>query len=156
MTKLDQIAQDTKVLRERLVEKEPGHFSTRRIVSAFFGALFFGFTFVLKGLLIEVGIQLSNLHLTLITLATWTILSAEIYYVGYSRVQNQHKRHFGQFWLKRIASYYLIALFTSFLLLSVYGIPELLGSLWYTFKLVIAVSFPAAVGAAAADLLGKY
>ncbi len=156
MNKLDKIARDTQILRERLVEKVPGHFGMRRVISAFFGALFFGFTFVLKGLLIDVGINLSNLHLALITLATWAILSAEIYFVGYSRVTNQHQRQLGQFWLKRITAYYLIALFTSFLLLSVYGIPELVGTPWLTFKLVIAISFPAAVGAAAADLLGKY
>ena len=156
MAKLDQIARDTQVIGERVVEKVPGHFGMQRIVSAFFGALFFGFTFVLKGLLLEVGINLSNTHIVLITVATWTILSAEIYFVGYSRVPNQHKRHFGQFWLKRITSYYFIALFTSFLLLSVYGIPELVGSPIHTFNLVIAVSFPSAVGAAAADLLGKY
>lgn len=156
MTKLDQIARDTQILRERLVEKEPGHFGMRRIVSAFFGALFFGFTFVLKGLLFEVGLNLSNANLLLLILTAWIILSAEIYFVGYGRVLDKTKRPFGQFWAKRIITYYCIALFTSFLLLSVYGVPEMVQNTWLTFKLVIAVSFPAAVGAALADLLGKY
>lgn len=156
MTKLDQIARDTQVLRERLVEKAPSRFSSRHIVSAFFGALFFGFTFVLKGLLFEVGLELKHAHLVLLTLTTWIILSAEIYFVGYSRVPDKDKRPFRQFWAKRIITYYFIALSTSFLLLSVYGIPEMVQNVWLTFKLVIAVSFPAAVGAALADLLEKY
>ncbi|MBI4145846.1 DUF2391 family protein [Candidatus Woesearchaeota archaeon] len=156
MKKINQIADDTRVLRERLVEKVPARFGMRHLVSAFFGALFFGFTFVLKGLLIEVGINLSGANLLLITFATFAILSAEIFFVGYSRVPDKHKRPFGQFWRKRIIAYYGIALFVSFLLLSVYGIPEIVGSSWLTFKLVIAISLPAAVGAAMADLLGKY
>ena len=156
MAKIDQVAKDVKVLKERLVEKVPGHFGMRHIIVAFFGALFFGFTFVLKGLLFQVGLVLSNTDLVMITLATWLILTAEIYFVGYMRVPDKERRHFGQFWLKRIFTYYLIALFTSFLLLSLYGIPKLAATSYNVLKLLIAVSFPAAIGAAGADLLGKY
>jgi len=156
MKNIDQIAEDTKVLRERLVEKIPGHFGMRHVVAAFFGALFFGFTFVLKGLLFQVGLALSNFHLVMITLATLAILSAEIYFVGYTRVPDKERRLFGQFWAKRIIAYYFIALFTSFLLLYVYGITVIVGDPFLVFKLVVAVSFPAAIGAAISDLLGKY
>ncbi len=156
MAKIDQIARDTQVLRERLVEKVPGHFGMHHIVSAFFGALFFGFTFVLKGLLLDVGLRLSNFHLALITITTWTLLSAEIYFVGYLRVPDKDRRLFGQFWAKRIVAYYLIAMFVSFLLLFVYGITDIVPEPYLVFKLVVAVSFPAAIGAAVADLLGKY
>jgi uncharacterized membrane protein len=158
MKKIDHIEQEVHILRERLVEKVPGHFDMRHVISAFFGALFFGFTFVLKGLLIQVGLALSSLHLIIITITTWALLSAEIYFVGYARVpaEQQKKRTFRQFWAKRIVTYYLISLFVAFLLLSVYGITDLVGDPSEVFKLVVAISFPAAIGAAVSDLLGKY
>ncbi len=156
MSKIDQIARDTQVLRERLVEKVPGHFDIRHVVAAFFGALLFGFTFVLKGLLLDIGLALSNFHLAMITITTWAILSAEIYFVGYLRVPDKDRRLFGQFWAKRIAAYYLISLFVAFLLLFVYGITAIVPEPYLVLKLVIAVSFPAAIGAAVSDLLGKY
>ena len=144
------------MLREALVERVPGHFGMVHLISAWLGSLFFGFTFVLKGLLLEVGLQLSTLHLVLITITTWAILSAEIFFVGYARVRDRSNRKFGQFWAKRIVGYYLIAVFTSFLLLSVYGLTEIAGGPYNSLKLIIAVSFPAAIGAAAGDLMGKY
>jgi uncharacterized membrane protein len=156
MAKIDQIARDVYILKERLVERVPGHFGMSHIMTSFFGALFFGFTFVLKGLLLQVGLALSSFHLMLITITTWALLSAEIYFVGYRRVPNKDRRPFGQFWAKRIIAYYLISLFVSFLLLFVYGITTMVPEPYLVFKLVVAVSFPAAVGAAVADLLGKY
>ncbi len=158
MTKIDRIAEDTRVLRERLVEKIPGHFDVKHLIVAFFGALFFGFTFVLKGLLIDVGLLLSTRDLVLMTLASWLILTAEIYYVGYARVPyNERKqRPFGQFWAKRIFSYYFISIAVAFILLYLYGIAQLVATPDNLLKLVIAISFPASIGAAVSDLLGKY
>lgn len=158
MAKIDQVARDVRVLKERLVEKIPGHFDIRHAIVAFFGALFFGFTFVLKGLLLDVGLALAIWDLVLMTIATWIILTAEIYYVGYARVPiNQRKiRPFGQFWIKRITTYYFIALFTAFLLLYLYGMAEMAGTADNVLRLVVAISFPAAIGAAVSDLLGKY
>ncbi len=156
MTKIDQVAKDVKILKERLVEKIPGHFGMGHIIGAFFGALFFGFTFVLKGLLLQVGLLLTNIDMFMITLTTFIILTAEIYFVGYMRVPDKWRRPFGQFWAKRILTYYLIAIFTSFLLLSLYGVTQIAGNPYNILKLLVAVSFPAAMGAAGADLLGKY
>lgn len=156
MKQIDQIAQDVRVIRERMVEKTPGHFDMRHVMTAFFGSLFFGFTFVLKGLLFEVGLALTTADLILMTAATWAILTAEIYFVGYTRVQNQRKRPFGQFWAKRFFTYYFIAIFTSFLLLSVYGTSKFVASPYQMFQLVVAISFPTSIGAAVSDLLGKY
>ena len=156
MAKLDQIAADTKMLRERLVDKVPAHFDLSHVMSAFFGALFFGFAFVLKGLLFQVGLALSLFHITLIIISTLAILSAQIYFIGYARVPHPERRPFGQFWIKRIIAYYAIAIFTAFLLLFVYGIVEMVQSPYLVFKLVIAMSFPAAIGAGTAHLLGKY
>ncbi|MBS3124743.1 DUF2391 family protein [Candidatus Woesearchaeota archaeon] len=156
MAKLDQIAMDTHVLRERLVDKVPSHFDLGHVMSAFFGALFFGFAFVLKGLLFQVGLALTPFNLVMIIISTFAILSAQIYFIGYTRVPNPERRHFGQFWAKRIIAYYAIAIFTAFLLLFVYGIVEMVQSPYLVFKLVIAISFPAAIGAGTAHLLGKY
>ncbi len=158
MSKIDRIEQEVHLIKERLVEKIPGHFDMRHVVAAFFGALFFGFTFVLKGLLIQVGLALNMFDLFLMTIATWIILTAEIYFVGYARIPlNQRKqRAFGQFWAKRIFTYYFISLFVAFLLLYLYGIAEMAGTPDNVLKLVVAISFPAAVGAAVSDLLGKY
>lgn len=156
MNKTDKIAKDVAILRERLVEKIPGHFGAEHVMVAFFGALLFGFTFVLKGLLFNVGLMLNWKHLIYITLATWILLTAEIYFVGYKRVPNKYQRHFGQFWAKRIVTYYFIALVTAALLLWLYQITEIAGTAYNILKLVVAVSFPAAIGAAISDLLGKY
>lgn len=156
MAKIDSIAKDVALLKERLVEKVPGDFGAEHIIIAFFGALLFGFTFVLKGQLFNVGLALDAEHLLAITAATWLILSAEIYFVGYRRVRDQYKRKFGQFWAKRIVTYYTIAILTSGLLLWLYQITSLAATPYNALKLVIAVSFPAAIGAAMTDLIGKY
>jgi uncharacterized membrane protein len=158
MSKIDRIEQEVHLIKERLVEKIPGHFDMRHVVAAFFGALFFGFTFVLKGLLLQVGLSLSMFHLIIISLTTWLILTAEIYFIGYARIPlNQRKqRTFGQFWAKRIITYYLIALFVSYLLLFVYGLTNIAQDAYHVLKLTIAISLPAAIGAAISDLLGKY
>lgn len=154
--KIENLAQDIRIIRERLVEKIPLHFTLRQVIVAFFGALLFGFTFVLKGLLLEVGLSLDTFQLFFITLTTWIILTAEIYFVGYHRVPDKKERPFGQFWAKRFFTYYLIALFVSILLLSLYGLTEMAGSIENLTKLVIVISFPCAIGAAASDLLEKY
>lgn len=128
----------------------------RHVISAWFGSLFFGFTFVLKGLLLEIGLRLDAIHIALLIAATLAIISAEIYFVGYARVPDKQRRRLFQFWAKRISAYYAIALFNSFLLLSVYGITTFIPDPALIFKLVIAISFPAGVGAAAGDLLDRY
>jgi len=156
MTTLKKIHEDIKILRERLVEKTPGHFGPRHLGTAFFGALLFSFTFVLKGLLFDVGLKLTKIQLVKIILITIAILTIQIYFLGYTKVQDKKQRPFGQFWAKRITSYYAIAIFTSTLLLYSYGILTLAGTTGNAIKLIIAVSFPAAVGAGAGDLLGKY
>ncbi len=158
MASLERIEQEVHLIKERLVEKIPGHFDMRHVVAAFFGALFFGFTFVLKGLLLQVGLSLGMFHIIIISLTTWLILTAEIYFVGYARIpiSQRKQRTFGQFWAKRIITYYLIALFVSYMLLFVYGLTNIAQDAYHVFKLTIAISLPAAIGAAISDLLGKY
>ncbi|PIN76036.1 hypothetical protein COV18_01275 [Candidatus Woesearchaeota archaeon CG10_big_fil_rev_8_21_14_0_10_37_12] len=154
MKKGDYLSRDIADIKS-LLKKVPEHFDASHVIAAFFGALFFGFTFVMKGLLFRVGLGLQSWNIFMIVIATVLIVSAEIYFIGYRRVENKHERKFGQFWLKRIVVYYVIALIVASLLLYIYGLFSglLPGD---AFRLIIAVSFPAAIGAASADLLRKY
>ncbi len=153
---IQQIAKDVKHIKAHLIEKVPDHFSKKHLIGAFFGAMLLGLTFMFKGLLYQISLSLTTFRLVLIVVATIIALSAEIYFIGYARVKNKTKRSFGQFWLKRISTYYFIALFVAALLVFIYGIHAFTGTWTNTFKVIISVSFPCAVGAAAADLLEKY
>ena len=157
MTKLDQIKKGVDELRNRLLIKEPEKFSVRDLVDAYFGALLLGMTFAVKGLLIKVSQALDTTHLVLIVVFTLLILTAEIYFIGYSRVTEKSKRKFGQFWLKRIFTFYLVAIVTSVFLVYLFGLnklPEVTNG--DVLNLAVLISFPCAIGAAIADLLKKY
>ena len=153
---MNSIAKDVKQIRDYLLFKEPEHFSAKRIVAAFFGALFLGLTFTLKGLLFEVSQAMSKQEVTLIIIGTIAILTAEIYFVGYKRVRRKKQRKFGQFWIKRMLAYYAIAIFVATVLVHMYGLQNFAVSQEHMINMIIAVSLPCATGAAAADLLEKY
>ena len=159
MSKIDDIKKGVDELRERMLIAEPAHFSVRDLVDAFFGALFLGITFIIKGLLIQVSTSLDNLHLTLIILSTLVIITAEIYFIGYSKVKKKSERKFGQFWLKRICAFYFVAVLTSTFLTYLFGLnllPEINNNLFNICRLVVLISLPCAIGAAITDLLKKY
>ena len=155
MKKIEEKIQE---LHESLIEKIPSHFSMRHVISAFIGALLFGLTFVMKGLLFQIALALTWKEIILIIISTLLILSGEIYFVGYFRLKPKHrkKRRFGQFWLKRITTYYGIAIAVSLFLIYIYGLEIFVGTTCNIFKLVVAVSLPAAIGASLADLVSKY
>ncbi len=150
---IKKIRKDIEIIKERIVIKTPTHFSLYHVFVSFFGALILGQTFVLKGLLYSVSYSLSPVHIFAIVFVTLFVLSAEIYYVGYRRVRDKRKRHFGQFWFKRISTYLLIAFIISFGLIFLYNLNS---SLDHTLKIVVAMSFPCAVGASLADLVERY
>jgi uncharacterized membrane protein len=87
---------------------------------------------------------------------TLIILSMQIYYIGYSRVTNRKQRHFGQFWLKRIASLYIIALVVSVFMVYLFDIDSIVRNGYEILKVVIALSMPCAIGAAVPSLLKQY
>jgi len=147
---------DVEELKRHLIEKEPTHFGARDIFTAFFGAILVGLTFTLKGLLFNVSKALTVKELSLIILATVIVLTAEIYLIGYQRVKKKEERKFGQFWIKRLLTYYGIALIVSASLIYIYGLHNLAADPYHVTKIVIAVSMPCAIGAAAADLLNRY
>jgi len=159
MAKIDDLKKGIDELKEELLVKEPSHFSERDLVSAFFGALLLGLTFAMKGLLIEVSQALTNWNIVFILLFTFIILTAEIYGIGYARVRKKNERKFGQFWLKRIIVFYLVALFVSILLVFVFGLNRLTslnGDYSNIVRLIVLISMPCAIGAATADLVKKY
>ncbi len=143
-------------IKKRLVEKVPDHFSKQDVVNAFFGALFLGLTFLFKGALIQVGLNILWDNVVIIVTSTLFILSTQIYFIGYKRVKNPEERPFGQFLFKRLTAIYGIALVVSFYLLYIFGFLTLLGSFTNLIKLTLLLSMPCSIGAAVGDLLKKY
>lgn len=157
--KEEELIQDIKTIKNKLIEKEPKRFDFRDIIHSFFGSLIFALTFALKGLLVEVALLLTVMHQVLIIISTLIILTGEIYFVGYIRVRIKKERKFLQFWFKRLITFYLIAILVSFFIIYIYGLynlPAVGNNIGNVFKLVIVVSMPAAIGAGLADLVKRY
>jgi len=153
---LSNIQKDIKLLRERMLEKVPGHFSQKDIINAFLGAMFIGLTFILRTDIIDIAINLDSSRVILIVFSTFLILTAEIYFIGYSRVPNKKTRPFGQFWAKRFVSLYIVTILVSLFLVYIFGINTFVNTGEEVFKIVVLVSMPCAVGAAIPSLLTKY
>jgi uncharacterized membrane protein len=157
MAKIDDIKKGVDELKARLLVQEPEDFSERDIIRSFFGALFLGLTFTVKGLLIQVSQALDKFHLAMIVVFTLLILTAEIYFIGYSRVTKKEERKLGQFWLKRLCTFYLVSGFTAAMLVFLFGLNKLPGvDNGGVMSLIILISMPCAIGAAISDLLNKY
>ena len=149
------LTRDISLLRRELLERVPPHFSVKDLIRSFIGALIIGMTFTFKGLLVEISVLLTTFHLTAIVLAGVFILTLEIYFIGYARVRVKRKRKFGQFWLKRILTFYSVTVIVVLFLIFIYGLDRIVGS-ENVFNLIIALSFPCAIGASLADLLKQY
>lgn len=143
-------------LNDKLLEKRPSHFSKRDIINAFFGALIISLTFVMKGALIQTAMNLSIYHIEAIILSTFLILGVEIYFIGYSRVQDKQLRRFGQFMTKRMVTLYVISLSVSFFLVYLLNLNAIMPDIYHTMKLVVVVSMPSSIGAAVPNLLKQY
>ncbi len=159
MSKVDSVKRGVDELRHKLLIKEPSDFSENDFFRAFFGALVFGMTFALKGLLIDVSMALTSRHIIAIVVATIFIMTAEIYFIGYRRIIRKDERKFGQFWLKRILAFYSVSIAVSLLLVYIYGLnnlPMIDNVPWNIARMTIAISMPCTVGAAISDLLKRY
>jgi len=150
------IQRDISLLRARMLEKIPGHFSQKDVINAFLGAMFIGLTFILRTDIIDIALRLDSYRIILITLSTFLILTAEIYFIGYSRVPNKKSRPFGQFWAKRFVSLYIVTILVSLFLVYTFGINTFVNTGEEVFKIVVLISMPCAVGAAIPSLLTKY
>ncbi len=155
---IEKIEEQMGKLHDKLLEKRPSHFRRRDIINAFFASFLLGLVFLFKGSLIQISLHLTEKNIIAIILTTIVILTLEIYFVGYTRVNPKERetRHFGQFWLKRLFTLYIISIIVSLGLVYLYGVNDIVGSSLNVFKVVVAVSMPCAVGAAMPSLLKKY
>lgn len=156
---LELLESSVEKIRETLLEKVPQKFSRRDIVNAIFGSMILGLTFVLKGGIITVALNLTEAHLFILIVATLLILMFEIYFISYCRVKDRTGRGMGQFITKRLFTLYSITLVTTLFLVYLLNLNNhpLVGNTFdNVLRLVILNSFPCAVGAAVPSLLKKY
>ena len=152
----DKIREDVDKVKRELVDKTPEHFGKRDVLRAFMGSLFFGFSVAFSSNTLNIAKNITGNHLLLVFLFILIILTSEIYFIGYSRVVDKARRRFGQFWLKRIVAFYLIALLVSFMIAYIFGLVYLTDSPSHFYNLVVIISAPASIGASVSDLLKKY
>ncbi|MGM5484325.1 MAG: DUF2391 family protein [Nanobdellota archaeon] len=146
------------VLKERFVDKTPNKFSMRDVARSFFGAMVVAFGYVLKGATVSTAVRMSQTHVLTLIFASLFILTLEIHYFGCRKIKNKKQRKPLQFILKRLPTFYLVSLIVSAGLVFIYGInyDALITGPYDVYKVIIAVSFPASLGAGLSDLLKKY
>jgi uncharacterized membrane protein len=151
----DLIKSDVERIKDKLIDHTPDHFSRQDWVRAFIGALFLGFSVLFSGNLFNISLNIPEVHVYVIILCTLVLLTLEIYIIGYSKVADKSSRRFGQFWIKRLISFYLVALIVSAGLSYIFGLQYLVVGHQFL-HLIIVLSAPCAVGASLGDLLKKY
>jgi len=152
----DVIKRDVEKIKQELIDKTPEHFSRKDVLRAFMGSLFLAFSVAFSGNIINIANKIPDNHLYMVFLFIMILLTAEIYFIGYSRVADKQNRKFGQFWIKRLLAFYFVALIVSFMIAYVFGLIYLVDSLNHYYKLIIIISGPASIGASISDLLKKY
>jgi uncharacterized membrane protein len=152
----DLIKDDVERVKDKLIDHTPEHFSKQDFVRASIGALFLGFGVLFSGNLVNLAMNLPVAHLFIIIFGTILILTLEIYIIGYSRVTDKITRRFGQFWMKRVAAFYIIAFIIAAMLSFTFGLQYLVPDGAHFFNLIVVVSAPCAIGASLGDLLKKY
>jgi uncharacterized membrane protein len=155
---IEHIEKNIDLLREKLLEKTPSHFSKRDVVNAAFSSLILGINFVLNGATVSTALRLTNVHVVLITICTLLILFAEIYFIAWSRVKDKSNRKLGQFMAKRLCTLYLITCLVSLFLVNILNINHAPGisSFYDVMKVVLLITMPCAIGAAIPSLLKQY
>ena len=151
----DLIKNDVERIKDKLIDHTPEHFSRQDFIRASIGALFLGFSVLFSGNLINLVTKLPTPHLYIIVLGTLLILTLEIYIIGYSRITDKISRRFGQFWMKRVAAFYITALAIAIVLSFTFGVQYLISEDKFV-SLIIVLSSPCAIGASLGDLLKKY
>jgi uncharacterized membrane protein len=150
------IKYDLERIQRELVDKTPEHFSKKDIMRAFMGSFFLAFGVLFSSNLLSVARVLPPHHLYIILGFTVLLLTEEIYFVGYARVINKHERKFGQFWIKRLLAFYLVALVVSFMITYVFGLIYIIPNSTVLLRFTVLISCPAAIGASIGDLIKKY
>ena len=152
----DLIKDDVQRMRDKLIDHTPEHFSKQDFVRASIGALFLGFSVLFSKNIIDLAMQIPVQQLFVIIFGTILILTLEIYIIGYSRVTDKVTRKFGQFWMKRVAAFYMTAIIITLALAYTFGLQYLMPSTGHFINFIVILSAPCAIGASLGDLLKKY
>ncbi|GIU70205.1 MAG: hypothetical protein KatS3mg002_1441 [Candidatus Woesearchaeota archaeon] len=152
----DIIKKDIEKIRRDLIDKTPEHFNQKDILRAFMGSLFLAFSVAFSSNILNAAKTIPDSHIKFVILFTITILVAEIYFIGYQRVENKQKRKFGQFCVKRLTTFYLVSILVSIMITYIFGLVYLVDTPEQYYKLVLIISAPASIGASISDLLKKY
>ncbi|MGV8151140.1 MAG: DUF2391 family protein [Candidatus Woesearchaeota archaeon] len=150
------IRQDIERIKRELVDKTPEHFGQKDVIRSFMGSLFLAFSVAFSSNVLNAARQIPQQHIILVVVFTIIILTAEIYFIGYQRVDDKEHRKFGQFWIKRLIAFYVVALIVSFILTYIFGLVYLVDSPQHFYNLIILITAPASIGASISDLLKKY
>ncbi len=152
----DIIKDDIQKIRRELVDKTPEHFSQKDVLRAFMGSLFLAFSVAFSSNVLNAAKNIPDEHLKLVVIFTIIILVAEIYFIGYQRVEDKSRRKFGQFCVKRLFAFYLVAILVSIMITYIFGLVYLVDNTEQYYKMVLIISGPASIGASISDLLKKY
>lgn len=152
---LDAIHKEVDMLYEKLLIKRPEHFGYPDIFNALFAAGLFS-VLIFNILLIELALSMSIWHVAATIIATAIILTLEIYFISYSRVEEKNRRRFGQFWAKRFFTIYGVTMLICTMMIYIYNLDAMAGGLHNVAKIAIATSFPASIAAGATALSKRF
>lgn len=143
-------------MKQKVVDKEPSHFSSKDILKIFFGSLTVGFAFIFSSALVKTALALDVKHLEFIILTTLILLSIQIYLVWHTRVKDKKTRPLGEFLTKRLTTLYLVAIISSFILIYIFNIDSQFSTFFDVMRLVVLMSMPCSLGAAIPSILKEY
>lgn len=153
---VDVILGDVERLRLALIDRLPPKFTVRDVITAFLASIIIVLTFLFKGSMITISQNLTEKDLLLILVSTGLLLTAQIYFIGYTRVVDKKARPFYEFWAKRFFTLYLISILVCIFFSYLYGLHRLIPTTQGYIKFIVALTLPGAVGAAIPSLLKKY
>ena len=104
----EKIKKDIEYVKRELIDRPPEHFSRKDLLKAFMGSIFLGLSVLFSGNNITIAKNLPLQNLYLIIFFGIVVLTAEIYFIGYSKVVDKSRRGFGQFWIKRLLTFYIV------------------------------------------------
>ncbi|MEK6874235.1 MAG: hypothetical protein AABX52_00625 [Nanoarchaeota archaeon] len=151
----DRLHHEVELLYEKLLLRKPEHFSYKDMVNVLFAASLFS-VLIFNQLLLQLALSLSLQHIIFIVLITTVLLTLEIYYLSYTHIDQRSNRLFGQFWAKRFFTIYGITLCVTTLLIYLYNLDAVAGSLQNVIKIAIATSFPSSIAAGATALAQRF
>ncbi|HYD02850.1 MAG TPA: DUF2391 family protein [Alphaproteobacteria bacterium] len=152
----DLIHHDVEKIKDKFVDHTPEHFSKQDFIRSAIGAIFVGFSVIFASNTVNLVLKIPDIHYYIIIFSTIVLLTAEIYTIGYSRVTDKTTRKFGQFWLKRISTFYFTAIVVASLLAFIFGLQYILPDVEHFIKLIILISAPCSIGASFGDLIKRY